>query len=168
MKHVSLFPLRTFAVTTTVLALSAITSPALGKETRRQAKDACAAAASGSSTSATAAASTDSQHSIANTRTDRNGTASRECQDDRCGPSSTVTSGPGGLSGSTTLPGGSSVTLHSGAAVSGSSVATAGSSNSIDASTTAAGSGHGADCIVTVNPRAEQSKPNQHERTKEK
>lgn len=153
------------------LVISALSAPAtFGAEPKRQAKDPCAAVESRSSTTTTGR--TGSQASTATSTTDRDGSASKDCRVVECGQSSTVTAGPGGLSGSTNMPGGSSVTVQSRGGVSSSSTSSAssvssssgGSSGESSRSAAVAGAGQGDDCVITVNPDAKDRKSKQQKR----
>jgi hypothetical protein len=120
-----------------VLAISALSSPAFATNAEPQEKNPCAAVHG--SSSASAATGTGSQGSTVVTTTTKDGSTSRECRVVRCGPSSSVTTGPDGLSGSTSMPGGSSVTVQTGKGVSGSSVG-------------AANRGSNGSTVTTTNP----------------
>ncbi len=81
----------------------------------------------------------------------------------KCGPSSTVVSNRGGLSGSTKMPDGSSVTVQAGNGVSSSSVATSGSSKGSRGSSAAASAAADEDCVSSgvtdlKEPKAKQQK----------
>lgn len=144
------------------LVVSGLSLPAFGADTKRQPKDPCATLESRSST--TTARGTGSQSSTVVTSTDRNGTRSEDCRVVNCGPSSTVTAGPGGLSGSSSIPGGSSVTVQTRNGASGSSTASASSSSSSGGSSAVAGAGQGEDCVITVNPATKDRKLKQQKR----
>ncbi len=131
-----------------IVAMSFIVAPVFAAKPGAQSTDACTATENGSSTA---------------TVGNLDGSASKKCQVVQCGHSSTVTTGSGGLSGSTNLPDGSSVTIHTRSSGSRTSVATASSSSGDNGSSAVAvaGAGRGDDCIVTVTPPVNDKKSKQ-------
>lgn len=175
MRHViPSFPALALGIALTIPALS-LQAHEAGKQ--RQPSDPCAAVQSSSSVSSTGG--TGSQRTVTVvTRNNPDGTTSRECRVVECtaastagpsssvttGPTSSVTTGPGGLSGSTSVPGGSSVTVQSGGGKSSSSVATASSSGGSGGTSASAGTGQGEDCVITVYPDTKDQKSTQQKR----
>ena len=93
------------------LAISVIALPAYGHRSAAEKNVSCAEAASGATRftdTVSSAAEAQASPSLNGERRAATGT----CVGAQCRASSTVTTGPGGLSGSTTLPDGSSVTIH--------------------------------------------------------
>lgn len=89
------------------------------------------------------------------------------CQSERCASASTVTTGSGRLSSTTSVPGGTSITVQSGNGTSSSTVVSAGGSGRSGASSTVAATASGGDrrhdCVVVVNP-GPQKNPDAGER----
>lgn len=163
MKHLPSPPLRIFALTG-LLSLSAIGASTYGHEAAQQRTAPCAAAASGSSSSSSAAASgTGARVSAGTGVVDRQSPATARCGGVPCLPSTGVNSGSGGLSGSTTMPDGSSVTVHSGGGVVSSSSGSKGSSNQAHGASASARSGQGADCAVTTEQDRDAMQRNKQE-----
>jgi hypothetical protein len=176
--HAPPLPIRSCALAS-LLFLSALAVPSHAHEIVDQVNDPCAAAASEASNSSASAASSAGPNARAEAHSDdrRRSTASTStdtstCAGANCNPSSNVTSGPGGLAGSTTLPDGSSVTVRSGNGVvsssstsTGSSGVTRGSSSSAESNARA---GRNNDCAVTTDPRASEPVPGRQDRKLEK
>ncbi len=165
------------ALHVSVLALPAHGTEQRGTGQQRQPTDPCAKAASNASSVSADGQGVHSSTVIAGPSVDgnRNGNTDDECRNAPCGPSSSVATGAGGLSGSTTMPDGSSVTVRAGngrstssasnASSSGSRTSSASSSSGSSRSSAAAGAGQGVDCEVRVHPdskkdrRSKSSKP---------
>lgn len=163
-------------VLTGLLILSAVAMPSHAHEIIERDNDPCAAAASEASNSSASAASSSGPNATAEAHSDKRRrsatSATSTCSGANCPPSSNVTSGPGGLAGSTTLPDGSSVTVRSGDGVvsssstsTGSSGVTPGSSASAEANARA---GRNNDCAVTTDPHTGEPVPGRQDRKMEK
>lgn len=142
----SVFALRAL-VLLGAIACALASFPAHGDSNERRASSACA---TGSSSSA-AAASASSRSANARGHAHSNGpneARNRDQPDATNGTmSSSVTSGPNGLSGTTTMPDGSTVTIAPGQANSSSSVATSDSSHGSSASASSGAGTKDDECI---------------------
>jgi hypothetical protein len=158
------------ALAVSALAALAITLPGFAAEAAPTASgttnESCASSASSTSAASSAssassawsassvgAGSNRSHTSTARTHNGRDDQINRECQRRDCGLSSSITTGPSGISGLTKMPDGSSVTVQSGSGLSGSSTVTPGSSSPVGESTTAAHAEQGSDCVTHTGPR---------------
>lgn len=146
---------------TGVLLLSFLSSPSYGHERDRQTAQACATT-KGSSAAAAAASGRDSHvSSVGKTRKGANA-QTNECDDLPCSPTSSVTSGSGGLASSTRMPDGSTVTVRSQNGVVTSSSST-GSSGSSSSASSASGAGHDnvpeVECDAATSPRERDASP---------
>jgi hypothetical protein len=148
----SVFALRAFVLLGGVVCALA-SFPAHGDSDERHASSACATGSSTDSSSSAAAASASSRsahaHSDAYSDAHKDVRNSRQTDATNGTMSSSVTSGPGGLSGTTTMPDGSTVTIAPGQANASSSVVTSGSSHGSSASASGAGTKDDA-CIDEV------------------
>jgi hypothetical protein len=153
----SVFALRAL-VLLGAIACALASFPAHGDSNERHANSACA---TGSSSSA-AAASASSRSAAARNHAHSNA-RNRDQPDATNGTmSSSVKSGPNGLSGTTTMPDGSTVTIAPGQANSSSSVATSGSSNGSSASASSDAGKRDDECIDEEASRGSSSRTQQN------
>lgn len=144
---------------TGLLLLSALTLPVLGHERSEQAHDPCAATSKGVHSSAAAASSGHGSHAAASS-----------CTGSNCRSSTDIATGGAGLSGSSTLPDGSSVTVHAGNGVVSSSTVTAGSSGRGHDGSASAATDRSRECAAMTGSRGERNAPlsEQYPETREK
>ena len=150
-----------------LLLIAGFTAPAYAHEPASPANDPCVA--SGTSHSSASAASGTGPHASTSSQARSNAGepgSTSSCAGTRCTSSGSVGSGQSGLSGSSTLPGGSSVTVHSSNGVVSSSTTTSGGSGRTHGSSASAGTDPGKDCVVTDAPH--ESTPQQQDRKMEK
>jgi len=156
------FLLRTLALLSAVVCAS-IVFPVHGASTDRHTSRACAEAKGNSSSAAAASATT--QSSATGTKRDGTADASRRAASPSRGMSSSVTSGPNGLSSTTTMPDGSTVSVGPGQPGTRPSVATSRSSAGSGGMSSGARAGTDDDCIepgargsARSNPRHKNGK----------
>jgi hypothetical protein len=167
MKHLPSPPLRILALTG-LLSLSAVVLPAQAHGIEQRNNDPCATAV-GDSSSAAAASGSGAQVSTDSSANDRHRARASSCSGVNCVPSSSVTAGTGSVSGSSNMPGGSSVTVHSrDGVVSSSSVTSATSGGSGETQgTSSAGTGRDAECAVISETRSKDAERNERDRNPE-
>lgn len=167
MKHLSSPPFHEFALYG-LLVFASGTASVYAHEPIVQETNPCVAVCT-SHSSTSAAGSNGSHASAAEARSNagEHGSTS-SCVGTRCTSSSSVVSGQKGLSGSSTLPDGSSVTVHSHNGVVSSSTVTTGSSGHAHGSSASAGTNRGKDCVVTTTPHQHKPTPDQQNRKTEK
>ncbi len=138
MKHLHAFTTARLLAWSGAVAFAILATPSLGADTLHPSPDRCTTAATAASAGTAGTEATGKS---------RGASTSRNCRGVGCSPSSTVTTGPGGLSGSTTLPDGSSVSVQSGGGTSASSTRSARRSTSASASA----DGGSSDCAAAAS-----------------
>lgn len=134
-------------------AIAALVSPAFAIDAARQDSKPKAVTSNSATSAGTASQAGTATSGAGASNGKTSASASGDCRHVQRGSSSTITSDANGLSGTTRVPDGSSVTVHSGGgSVSSSSAASASSSGESGQSSIVAGAGSGDDCVITSDP----------------